>query len=344
MSKYATTAGAILIAGIVAAIGVRVGITDIDGGSILRIVAAELGLLSPEQTGAPAHARVIVWHIRIPRVLTGAFVGASLALSGAMLQGLFRNPMASPGVIGISTGGALGATSAIALGLGAASIWSVPCMAFAGALLAVFCVSLAATHKGHTPLGGLILCGMAVNSIAGALTTLVLSYSVNDFEVGRQILFWLMGSLTNRTWEHVMLIAPFFTASAFAAAFLGRELNLMMSGEESAMALGVDTARTKRRILIIAAAAAGASVAVAGVVGFVGLLVPHIVRMLAGPDHRRLLPASIFAGAAFVMGMDLLARTLAPAGEMRLGVLSSSVGGPFFLYLIMRNRRGAEMF
>ena len=344
MRKYALAAALVTLALLLAALSVRLGVADIGAGKIVKIILSELGLIAVEGAGVSPHERAIVWHIRLPRTLTGAFVGASLALSGVMLQGLFRNPMASPAVVGASTGGALGATSAIALGLGAASIWAVPLSAFGGALATVFLVSIVATHKGHTPLGALILCGMAVNSIAGALTTLVLSYSVSDFEIARQILFWLMGSLTNRTWEHVILVAPFFAASAVAAAFFGRELNLMMSGEESAMALGVDTARTKAWILVIAAAAAGASVAVAGVVGFVGLLVPHIVRMLAGPDHRRLLPLSMIAGAVFVMGMDLLARTLSPGGEIRLGVLSAGIGGPFFLYLIVKNRARAEMF
>ena len=344
MRKYALAAGLFAIALLIAALSVRLGVADIGYGKILKVILSELGLIPGVEAGVSAHERAIVWHIRLPRTLTGAFVGASLALSGVMLQGLFRNPMASPVVVGVSTGGALGATSAIALGLGAASIWAVPLSAFGGALLTVFLVSLVASHKGRTPLGALILCGMAMNSIAGALTTLVLSYSVSDFEIARQILFWLMGSLTNRTWEHVALIAPFFAASVAAAVFFGRELNLMTSGEEAAMALGVDTARTKTWVLVISAAAAGAAVAVSGVVGFVGLLVPHIVRMLAGPDHRRLLPLSMMAGAVFVMGMDLLARTLSPAGEIRLGILSASIGGPFFLYLIVRNRARAEMF
>ena len=344
MRRRALSMAAVAAALLIAALGVRTGVTDIGWGRILEIILAELGFLSPDQIAAPVHERVIVWRIRLPRVLTGALVGASLALSGAMLQGLFRNPMAGPGVIGVSAGGALGATSAIALGLGAASVWSVPLMAFGGALLAVLCASLAASHKGRAPLGALILCGMAVNAIAGALTTLVLSWSVSDFEIGRQILFWLMGGLTNRAWEHVLLVAPFFAVSALAAMLFGRDLNLMMSGEESAMALGVNAARTKAWILVIASAAAGASVAVSGVVGFVGLLVPHAARMLTGPDHRRLLPASMIAGALFVTGMDLAARAISPVEEIRLGVLSASVGGPFFLWLVIRSRRRAEIF
>ncbi len=344
MSRHAPAALLFATALLLAVLSIRLGVVDIEGGKILDVILSEVGILSKNSAEVSAHERVIIWHIRLPRTLTGAFVGASLAYSGVMLQSLFRNPMASPVVIGVSTGGALGATSAIALGFGAVSIWAVPLSAFGGALATAFLVSLIASHKGHTPLGALILCGMAMNSIAGALTTLVLSYSVSDFEIARQILFWLMGSLTNRTWEHVILIAPFFAATGAAALFFGRELNLMMSGEESAMALGVNTARTRVCVLTIAAAAAGSSVAVAGVVGFVGLLVPHIVRMLAGPDHRRLLYLSMFAGAAFVMGMDLFARTLAPGGEIRLGVLSACIGGPFFLYLIVKNRARAEKF
>ncbi len=344
MKKHAALAGMGVAVALLLALSVRFGVASIGWSEIFEIIFTELRARAPEQSDVLPHERAIIWHIRIPRALTGALVGASLALSGAMLQGLFRNPMAGPGVIGVSAGAALGATTALALGWGATSIWSVPFMAFGGALLSVFLVSLAATYKGHTPIGTLILCGMAMNSIASALMMLTLSYSVDDFEIGRQILFWLMGGLTNRTWEHVFLVAPFFVASAFAAPFFGRELNLMMAGEESAMALGVDTARVKRQILLIAAAAAGASVSVAGVVGFVGLVVPHIVRMLTGADHRRLLPTSMVAGAVFVMGIDFIARVLSSAEEIRLGILSSSVGGPFFLYLIIKNRRRAETF
>ncbi len=329
---------------VIALLGIRYGQSEIGWEKISKILLSEVGLISWEGTGISEQDRVIIWHIRVPRIITASLVGASLALSGVMLQGLFQNPMASPFVIGISSGGALGATTAIALGLGAVSIWSVPFMAFGGALVAVFMVSLLATHKGRTPIATLILCGIAINSIAGALTMLVLSISVSDFEIARQILFWLMGSLANRTWEHVFLVAPFFFVCAIGAVLFTRELNMMMSGEESAMALGVNTAQTKMWILIISAAAAGASVAVSGVIGFVGLLVPHIVRILVGPDHRRLLPASILAGTIFLMGMDFLARWVSPMHEIQLGIFSAGIGGPFFLYLVMKNRFKTEIF
>lgn len=323
--------------------GIRYGVADLSYSRILDVVLVETGLRPEDQTALSAQERAIIWHIRLPRVLTGALVGAALALSGALLQGLFRNPMASPGIIGVSTGGALGATSAIALGLSSLSLWAVPLMAFSGALLSGFLVYALATRHGRTPLATLLLCGLAMNSITGALTSLVLSFSVQEWEIGRQILFWLMGDLTNRTWEHVAMIAPFLAVCAAASAFFPRELNLMMTGEESAMSLGVDTVRTKWLLLTVAAAAAGAAVAVAGVIGFVGLLVPHIVRLLLGPDHRQLLPASLLAGAVFLMGMDVLARILLRSQEIRLGILTSGLGGPFFLYLILRHRRRAEL-
>ncbi|MGH8606823.1 MAG: FecCD family ABC transporter permease [Gammaproteobacteria bacterium] len=323
--------------------GIRYGVADLSYSRILDVVLVETGLRPEDQTALSAQERAIIWHIRLPRVLTGALVGAALALSGALLQGLFRNPMASPGIIGVSTGGALGATSAIALGLSSLSLWAVPLMAFNGALLSGFLVYALATRHGRTPLATLLLCGLAMNSITGALTSLVLSFSVREWEIGRQVLFWLMGDLSNRTWEHVAMIAPFLAVCAAVSAFFPRELNLMMTGEESAMSLGVDTVRTKRLLLTVAAAAAGAAVAVAGVIGFVGLLVPHIVRLLLGPDHRQLLPVSLLAGAVFLMGMDVLARILLRSQEIRLGILTSGLGGPFFLYLILRHRRRAEL-
>lgn len=324
-------------------IGVRYGHAEIEWDKIFNILLYEMKLISLEETGFSEQERVIIWHIRIPRIITASLVGASLALSGVMLQGLFQNPMASPFVIGISNGGALGATAAIAMGLGTVSVWSVPFMAFGGALISVFVVSLLATHKGKTPIATLILCGIAINSIAGAFTMLLLSISVSDFEIARKILFWLMGSLVNRTWDHVLLVAPFFFVCATGAIFFSRELNMMMSGEESAKALGVNTVQTKLWILVISAASAGVSVAVSGVIGFVGLLVPHIVRLLVGPDHRRLLPASILAGSIFLMGADFLARWISSVHEIQLGIFSAGIGGPFFLYLVMKNRYKAEI-
>lgn len=295
------------------------------------------------QDGPSSAERVIVREIRLPRVLTGMLVGAALALAGALLQGIFRNPLAGPEIVGASTGSALGAVSALALGLGALSVWAVPAFAFAGSLAASFLVYALATRGGRTPIATLVLCGLAINSIAAALTALVLSLSVGNMEVARQIVAWMLGDLTDRSWEHVVVIAPFVCVCALGAGLFPRELNLMTLGEESAAALGVETRRVTRGALVLAAAAAGAATAVAGVVGFVGLMVPHMARLVMGPDHRRLLPACLVAGALMVSAMDLAARTLLPGQEVRLGILTSGLGGPFFLWLLLRCRERAEV-
>ncbi|MGE4158374.1 MAG: FecCD family ABC transporter permease [Planctomycetota bacterium] len=333
-----------VLLGAIAAASLRSGPASMGWDRIAEVFLVESGLKDAAATDLTEQERVIIWHIRLPRVIVGALVGACLALSGTLLQGLFRNPMVSPSVIGVSAGGALGATAAIGLGLGAMSLWAVPLFSFLGALVSCWLVYLMASRHGRTPIATLLLCGIAVNSIAGALTSLVLSVSVKEWEVGRQILYWLMGSLSNRTWEHIEMITPFFVVSAVGAALFPRELNLLMTGEEPARSLGVDTRMTTRWIIVIAALAAGAAVAVSGVIGFVGLLVPHILRLLMGPDHRRLLPASLVAGAAFLMGMDLIARTMLGSEEVQLGILTAGLGGPFFLYLVLKHRKRAEQF
>lgn len=341
MRGWLVVGGCSVLVVLTALLGIRYGATDIPLSRVCGILLSESGIGTVQAT---PQERAIVWHIRTPRVLTGGLVGAMLALSGVLLQGLFRNPMASPGIIGVSTGGALGATLMLAVGLGAVSLWAVPVAAFGGALMSAFMVYALATERGRSPTSTLILCGLAINAITGALTSLVLSYSVREWEAGRQILFWLMGGLTDRTWEHVGMVAPFALLSFAAAGVFWRELNLMLAGEESATALGVDTARTKRWILAIAAGAAGAAVAVSGVIGFVGLIVPHIFRLLVGPDHRRLIPSCIVGGALFLMSVDLACRTVLAREEIRLGIVTSVLGGPFFLYLVVRNRKRAEVF
>jgi iron complex transport system permease protein len=305
-------------------------------------VGVETGLLSPERAGVSDAERVVVWHLRIPRVVVGALAGAALSLAGVLLQGLFRNPLAGPEVVGVSSGGALGATAALALGLGGVSIWAVPVAAFAGAAFAAASVYALTARHGDAPLATLVLCGMAVSSIAGSLSAFVLSLSVREWELGREILFWLMGGLSHRTWDHAAMIAPFAGAAIAAGLFFARELDVLAMGEEAAAGLGVDARRLKRAVLAIAAAAAGAAVAVCGIVGFVGLMVPHMARMAVGPGHRRLLPAAVLGGAAFVVLADLVARSGPWGEELRLGILTSGLGGPFFLLLAMHARRRGE--
>ncbi len=334
----------LLVAGLagVLLLALLIGPYDLSWRDALRALLAEAHL--SDGGGIGERERVVVAYIRLPRVLCGMCVGAALALSGVLLQGLFRNPMASPGLIGVSAGGALAASAAIALGWGALTIWAVPTAAFLGALACAWIVYAIASRGGRTPLATLILCGLAVNSMTGALTSLVLTLSASRWEVARQILFWTLGGLNDRGWEHVAMIAPFLVFAGLGAAFFPRELNIMMTGEEAAASLGVEVAAARRWVLVLSAAAAGSAVAVAGVVGFVGLIVPHMARLLVGPDHRALLPVSALGGALFLAAMDLLARTCAGGEEISLGILTSGLGGPFFLYLVLKHRRRAELF
>ena len=280
----------------------------------------------------------IVYLIRLPRVLAAALVGASLAVAGAVMQGLFRNPLADAGLIGVSSGGALAGALVIATGVAAGASFMLPLATFAGALGTAFGVYLFATRRGRTALTHLLLVGIAVNTLFGSLTTLVLSLS--HYEVSRQLLFWLMGGLDGRSWPHVQMMLPFALAGFLPALCLARDLNVLTLGEETATTLGLRVETVKRCLLVLSALLASAAVAVSGTIGFVGLVVPHAARLVVGPDHRRLLPSAALGGAVFLVWCDLLARTLVPGEELRLGILTACVGAPLFLHLLLRQERG----
>jgi len=282
---------------------------------------------------------VVIWLIRTPRVLVAAFVGAGLAIAGAQMQGLFKNPLASPDIVGTSAGGSFGAVLAIALGFASRSIFYLPLFAFIGSLGSLFIVYQIATQRGRTPTATLLLTGIALSSLIGAATSLVISLKFYSYEVAVQILFWMMGGLDSRTWIHVFMIAPFVIIGSVIAGVFLRELDLMLLGEEAAESLGVEIETTKRIILTGAALITGAAVAVSGIIGFVGLVVPHIVRLLLGPSHKRLIPASAFVGATFLIMADLIARTLIKPEEIRLGIITASIGAPFFLYLLLKHKK-----
>jgi len=287
--------------------------------------------------------RSILMEVRMPRVLIGLFVGGGLALAGALLQGLFRNPMADPGVIGVSSGGALGAVLAIHTGLSAAHTLALPAMAFAGSFLALLSVYRLSTRAGRTPMSTLLLSGIAVGALAGALTSLFLTLALANYTIGRQMIYWLLGGLDARNWLHVKTAVPVIAAACAAALLYSRSLDVLSLGEESASTLGVSVQRTRIILILLAAVLTGTAVAVSGVIGFVGLVVPHVVRLLIGPAHRMLLPASFLAGAILLVGADLLARTLVKTEEVRLGVITAVLGAPFFLYLLVQSRRKVEV-
>jgi iron complex transport system permease protein len=282
--------------------------------------------------------QAIVLQIRLPRVAVAILAGGALAVAGAAMQGLFRNPMASPNVLGVSAGGSLGAVLAITTGLSSLFPFALPLMALAGSVLATTAVYLIATGRGGTSLFFVIIAGLAISSFLGGLISAVLLFS-REHEVSRFI-FWTMGGLEGRRWSHLTLIAPVVVPAIVATLFLSRELNLLTIGEEGAHALGLRVEAAKRILLALAAVLTGAAVSVTGTIGFVGLLVPHLLRLLIGADHRDLLPASVMGGALFVVVCDLVGRSVAPPFEIRVGVVTALLGAPYLIFLILRHRRG----
>lgn len=284
--------------------------------------------------------QAVMWDIRLPRVVLGACVGAGLAVSGAVLQAFFRNPLADPGLIGISSGAALGAVAFISLG-GASWValgtFGLPLSAFISGMAATTLIYLVARSQGRVMAVTFLLCGIAVNAMLGA----VMSYLIflSDDRALRSITFWLMGSLGFASWKEVLAVLPLILASLAAFPWLGKPLNLYLLGEVEAEQLGVHVARIKTMIIILSAACVGAGVAVAGMIGFIGLVVPHITRMLLGADHRWVLPGSAILGAGILIFADVLARTLLAPVELPLGIITAVIGAPFFIWLIFKQQR-----
>lgn len=318
-----------------------IGAMPIGPAQSLAILLERLGLPAP-WSYSDAQAAVLM-AIRLPRVLLGLLVGAALAAAGASLQGLFRNPLADPGLIGVSTGAALAAALAIVLGNAIAGLlppWLIaallPLAAFGGGLAATLAVYAVARTGGRTDVARMLLGGIALNAIAGAGIGLLI-FASNDQEL-RDLNFWLLGSLAGATWDRLALAAPFLILPLVLLPRYARALNVLLMGERDAIHLGYAVESIKRRIILLAALAVGAAVALTGVIGFVGLVVPHIVRLLIGPDHRSLFPASMLLGASLLLLSDLVARMIVLPAELPIGIVTSCIGGPFFLWLITRRR------
>ena len=281
-------------------------------------------------TGRDELARMVLLDLRLPRVLTGILAGAALASGGLVMQAYFRNSLASPDLLGVSSGAAAGAVSAIVWGWTLAGLWVLPAAATAGAVAATLGV-IALARRGASS-ERLLLAGVALNALLGAVTSYQLSHGASLWERGAQLLFWLLGGLEDRGWMHVAAASPILLAAA-ARWPLGRRLDLLSLGETEAQSLGVDVRRLRWRLIALATVLAATATAVAGVVGFVGLVVPHGLRLLVGPEHRRLVPLSLVGGAVFVLGCDLAGRF---GGGLRLGIVTAVIGGPFFLWLLRR--------
>lgn len=308
----------------------------------LLIGPAALGLgesLAALLRGEGEAVVLVMREIRLPRALLGLMVGAALGLSGAAMQGFLRNPLAEPGLIGVSGAAALGAVLAIHTGLYAAVALALPLAALAGAVAAVLLILLLAGPQGRAL--SLILAGIAISALAGALTSLVLNLSPNPYAAS-EIVFWLMGSLADRSMAHVALALPFMAAGAAALLTLGRGLDALTLGEDAAESLGFRLARLRLVLVLGTAALVGAATAVAGAVGFVGLVVPHVLRPFVGARPSRLLPAAALGGAAMILAADIATRLIAPERDLKLGVLTALVGAPFFLHLIRRMAREGQ--
>lgn len=278
--------------------------------------------------------------LRVARILLAIVAGAGLSVSGVVFQALFRNPLAEPYVLGVSSGAGLGATVAISLNLAAVSVWTLPAMAFVGGLMTILLVySLARDPSGTALPHTLLLSGVMVSAVFGSL--LMFLVSVAPSEKLHSVIWWLLGNLQIFDWSLLRAAAIVVAAGVMATSLLARDLNVLTLGEEPAAHLGLDVEGTKRLFLLLASLMAGATVAACGLIGFVGLIVPHSVRMTIGPDHRRLVPASALAGATFLVLADSLARTVIAPTEIPIGVVTALLGGPFFFFLLRRRKRSS---
>ncbi|MCU4652228.1 iron ABC transporter permease [Roseibacterium sp. SDUM158016] len=287
-------------------------------------------------TGQGEAVALVMREIRLPRAILAVMVGASLGLSGAALQGYLRNPLAEPGLIGVSGSAALGAVIALQTGVAASFALALPLAALTGSLVAVLLILALAGPRGESLT--LILAGIAISALAGALTSLVLNLSPNPFAVSETV-FWMLGSLADRSFRHVWIALPFVALGWFLLSRTARGLDALTLGEDAAASLGIGLTRLRLMLVIGTAAAVGASTAVAGAIGFVGLVVPHLLRPLVGGQPGRLLPASALGGAAMVLAADVAVRFILPDRDLKLGVLMALVGAPLFLHLIYKTRR-----
>ena len=310
------------------------------------IVALTIGAVSiPLETiidvltgGGNKFQRSIILDTRLPRIILGALVGASLAVAGVAMQGVFRNPMASPYVLGISSGAAFGASLAIVLGISwLPGEFAIPSMAFIFCFLTLFLVyAISRTKGGFVPVETLLLAGIAVGAFFNALVSLMKYFAGEELSA---IVFWMMGGLWQARWEDVVVALPMIITGTAILWLLSRDLNTMMVGEEHALHLGLNVNSVRLVVLLAASLVTAAAVSVSGVIGFVGLVVPHIARLLVGADHRILIPVSLLGGAIFMVWMDTLARTVIAPAELPVGIITALVGAPFFIYLIISRRR-----
>lgn len=336
--------GAAVVLAATVVLSLSLGATGISLEALPRVLAA---VWTGQDAATPAEIRerLVLLEIRLPRTVLGLLVGCALAVSGAVMQGLFRNPLADPGLIGVSSAAALAAVSVIALGDGLLSPvvallgdFAVPACAFVGGLLATAMLYRLATRGGYTSIATLLLAGIAVGALTQALVGIIIFGS--DDRALRDLNFWMLGSIGGASWPKIAATLPFLLATTLAIPYLTRVLNAFLLGEEEAGHLGVSTETAKRIAMVAVACAVGAAVAVSGVIGFVGIVVPHIIRLVTGPDHRYVLPGSALLGGALLLLADSVARVIVAPAELPIGILTALIGAPFFIWLLVRRRGG----
>jgi iron complex transport system permease protein len=332
---YVTT-GILLVVGVVLSAGLGqlpIGPAEVIG-SVLRALGFDNGWAPDEPL-----IEQTLWQIRFPRVVMSLLVGALLAVAGAVMQAIFGNPLAEPGVVGVSGGAAVGAATAITLGITAFGSWSTAAFAFVGSLIATLIVYSAARAQGRTETVTLILTGIAVNAFAGSVLALLMF--AGSTASREQIVFWQLGSMNGSRWAEVLLVAVLGLGAASVTVVLARRYDLLALGDRTAAHLGVRVERLRVVSIVLVALLTGVAVAFVGIIAFVGLVVPHIMRMLLGPANRTLILTSFLGGATMLVYADLLSRTLVPSADLPIGILTALVGGPFFYWLIRRNRQKA---
>ncbi|GEM46388.1 FecCD family ABC transporter permease [Deinococcus cellulosilyticus] len=327
----------LLVSSLILAIGT--GAVSISPLQVISIFLTDLGL-SPlvafeDQQAAVLHA------IRLPRVLLGALMGAALAVCGAAMQGLFRNPLADPGLLGISSGASLAVAGTVVLGLHSFGLYSLQVAAFVGSMVTTAVIYLLSQEQGRVNVMAMLLSGIAINALCGAGTGLFTFLSTD--EQLKSITFWQLGSLGGATWETLMVATPFLLISVMLMPFLASSFNALSLGEQGARHLGIPVDALKWVIVTLVALGVGAGVAVSGMIGFVGLTVPHLIRLWLGPNHRVLFPASALLGASLLVLADLAARTIAIPAEVPIGIVTALIGAPFFLYLLNTTRKAGKL-
>ncbi|MBU8772786.1 FecCD family ABC transporter permease [Cytobacillus oceanisediminis] len=331
---YLTAAAFLLFAMLM---GISIGTVSVHPMTIIRVISAELfPFISLGNTDA-MHSNIII-NIRLPRVLLAGLVGASLAIAGAAFQGLLRNPLADPYTIGVSSGASLGAVLTLFLGLSIpfAGMFTLPLFSILFSFLTIFAVLLFARKiERSMKVETIILTGIIFSSFLGALISLMIALTGEEL---RQIIGWLLGSVSMRGWAYIKIIIPFFVLGAILLLVNSKELNAMSFGEEKAQHIGVDVQKRKMMVLIAGSILTGAAVAVSGTIGFVGLVIPHLTRLLWGPDHRHLLPLSILMGAGFLIIADLVSRTIIAPTELPIGVITAIIGAPAFAIILIKRK------